>query len=296
MHVVVAGSSGLIGSALVAALREADHEVTRLVRRDPRAADERRWDPPAGSLPAGALDGVGAVVNLCGVGIGAKRWTDSYKREIRDSRLEPTELLAQSCVDARVPSLLNASAVGYYGDTGDRVVDETAPPGSGHLAELCRSWEAATAAASQGGVRVVLMRTGLVLSAKGGLMSRLRPIFRIGAGGRLGDGSQYMPWISLDDEIGAIRFLIEHPEVSGPVNLTGPAPVTNTEFTKQLGKAAHRPAVLPVPAFALKIALGEFAEEGALTGQRAAPAVLQDAGYAFEHPELRAALAVPGVT
>lgn len=283
MRVVVAGSSGLIGTALVAALRAHDHEVLRLVRRAPAGPDERRWDPAGGTLDPGALEGAGAVVNLCGVGIGDKRWTGAYKQAVRDSRMGPTDVLAREVAARGIPTLVNASAVGYYGDTGDHEVDESAPAGAGFLAEVCRDWEAATAPASEGGVRVATLRTGLVLSSAGGLLGRLKPLYSLALGGRLGSGRQYFPWISLTDEIAAIRFVVEHEDVSGPVNLTGPAPVTNTEFNRALGAALGRPAPWVVPGFAIKLLIGEFAEQGVLAGQRAIPAKLEAHGFTFTH-------------
>lgn len=292
MRVVIAGSAGLIGTTLVPLLRQAGHEVLRLVRRRPSAPDERGWDPPAGTLDEGALDGADAVVNLCGVNLGDKRWSGEFKQLLRDSRIVPTEVLAAAVAEHRVPVLVNAAGSNIYGDTGDHVVDETAPSGSGFLAELCRDWEAATAAARDGGARVVTLRTGPVLSPSGGLVGELRPFFALGLGGRLGDGRQYLSWISLDDAAGAICFLLEHEDVSGPVNVTGPAPVTNAEFTRAFGEALNRPAVLVVPGSALRIARGsELADQVALVGQRAVPAVLERHGYAFAHPTVGAALA-----
>ena len=205
--------------------------MTRLVRRRTDAGDERSWDPPGGRIDEGALAGAGAVVNLCGAGIGDKRWTEARKQVLRDSRTIPTEVLATAVARAGVPVMLNASAVGYYGDTGDRTVDETAPKGGGFLAGLCEEWEAATAPAVEAGSRVVLLRSGVVLAAQGGMLAQLVPMYSWLLGGRLGSGRQYMPWISLDDELAAIRFLLEQDSVSGPVNLTGPEPVTNSAFT-----------------------------------------------------------------
>ena len=288
MRVVVAGASGLIGTALVSTLHATGHKVSRLVRRPTCAADERQWDPAAGTIDDGALAGADAVVNLGGIGIGDKRWSGSYKQRVRDSRLEPTEVLAAAVQRDGVPSFLSASAVGYYGDTGSTEVTETTGPGQGFLAEVCTDWEAVTAAASS--ARVVLLRTGLVLSPSGGLLAKLKPLYSLGLGGRLGDGQQYYPWISLDDEVAAIVFLLEHPEVSGPVNLTGPAPVTNAEFNRALGAALHRPAPWVVPGFAIRTVIGEFGQEGVLAGQRAVPAVLKGAGYTFRHPTVDAAM------
>jgi uncharacterized protein (TIGR01777 family) len=289
--VAVAGSSGLIGSALVYGLRATDHRVIRIVRRAPSNADELFWNPDTGEFDAGALSDVDAVVNLCGVNIGERRWSGAFKQSLRDSRIAPTEVLAAAVVDAGVPTFVNASAVGYYGDTRNRITDETAPAGSGFLARLCVDWEAATGVAAADGARVVLLRSGLVLGPAGGLLARVRPLFALGLGARLGNGRQYMPWISLVDEVRAILFAIEHDDVSGPVNLTGPAPVTNAEFTAALGRSLHRPTPLMVPGFALRTVLGEFANEGLLGGQRAIPAALERAGFAFEHNTVGEALA-----
>jgi len=289
MRVMIAGSSGLIGTSLVPHLRHVGHEVLRLVRREPRAPDERRWDPPSGSVQDGALDGVDAVVNLCGVGIADRRWSGARKQLIKDSRVEPTEVLAGAVAAHGVSTLVNASGINYYGDTGDRQVDESAPLGSGFLAEVCHAWEAAAAPASANG-RVVLLRSGAVLSHSGGMLGKLRPLFRLGLGGRIGGGRQYMPWISLDDQVRAIAFLLEHPEVSGPANLVAPETVTNAQFTEALGRALGRPTPLPVPAIAVKAVMGEAAEELVLGGPRAMPGVLRAAGYAFRHPTLTEAL------
>jgi uncharacterized protein (TIGR01777 family) len=291
MRLVIAGSSGLIGTALVASLRKAGHEVIRLVRRKPGGADERRWDPPAGWIEPDALAGADVVVNLCGTGIADRRWTAERKQALKDSRNAPTEVLAGAVAEHGVGTLVNASAVGFYGDTGDAIVDETAPAGAGFLAALCQEWERATSAAAESGARVVRLRTGMVLSSHGGLLASIRPLFSLCLGGRLGDGHQYMPWISLADGVAAIRFAVEHDTLAGPVNVTGPAPVTNTEFTKALGDALHRPAPWAVPGFVLRIVLGELADEGALAGQRAVPRALERAGFQFRHASLRDALA-----
>jgi uncharacterized protein (TIGR01777 family) len=289
--IAIAGSSGLIGSALTSALRAADHRVVRIVRRAPSNADEVFWNPDAGEFDPNALQDVDAVVNLCGVNVGAKRWSGAFKQSLRDSRIGPTEVLSNAVVEAGVPALINASAVGFYGDTRGRVVEETAPPGGGFLAGLCEDWEAATEPAQQAGTRVVLLRTGLVLSPSGGMLSRIKPLFSLGLGARLGNGKQYMPWISLEDEVRALLFAIGHADIAGAVNLTGPAPVTNAEFTATLGRAVNRPTVLLVPGFALRTVLGEFAGEGLLGGQRAIPAALERAGFEFHHNTIREALA-----
>jgi uncharacterized protein (TIGR01777 family) len=294
LKVAVTGSSGLIGSRLVPTLVEDGHEVIRLVRRTPRRADEHRWDPQHRRIDPALLTDVDAVVHLAGVGVADHRWTAAHKRQVLESRVDGTATVSQALADAAAADptrdrvLLSGSAVGWYGDTGDRVVDESAPAGDDFLARVCVAWEAATAPAVEAGVRVATLRTGLVLGP-GGLLARMLPLFRLGLGGRLGSGRQYLPWISLTDEVDAIRFLLTAP-VSGPVNLSAPTPVTNAEFTAALGRVVHRPAVLPVPGLALWVVLGEFAQVGVLAGQRAVPGVLTDAGFQFTHRDLEAAL------
>lgn len=288
--VAIAGSSGLIGSALVTALRTADNTVLRIVRRAPANASELHWDPDGGELDAGALHGVDAVVNLCGVDVGRRRWSGSFKQSLRDSRITPTEVLSEAVADAGVGVLVNASAVGYYGDTRDQSVDETASAGTGFLAQLCADWEAAASPARNAGARVVLTRTGIVLASSGGAMRRLQPLFSAGLGARLGTGRQYMSWISLEDTVRALQCAIFDKRIVGPVNLTGPAPVTNAEFTAALGRALNRRTPLVAPRFAVRAALGEFADEALLTGQRAIPAVLEGAGFEFHHNTVGEAL------
>lgn len=291
MRVTVTGSSGLIGSALVQSLREDGHEVVRLIRREPSRPDEARWSPADGCVEAAALKGADAVVHLAGAGIGARPWTKAYKRRIRDSRVVGTRTISEAIAtaDRRPPVLVCGSAIGYYGDTGGREVDEKAPAGRGFLADLVRDWEAAATPAREAGVRVVHPRTGVVLSREGGMLGRTLPLFRLGLGLRLGDGGQWMSWISLADQVAALRFLIDH-EIAGPVNLTAPNPVTNETYTRALGRALNRPARLAVPAFALRAALREFAEEGPLISQRVVPLRLKEAGFRFAHPDLDAAL------
>ena len=281
--VAIAGSSGLIGSALTAALRAADHRVVRIVRRTPANSEELHWNPESGEFDADALTDVDAVVNLCGVNVGQRRWSGAFKQSLRDSRIAPTEVLSAAVADAGVETLINASAVGYYGNSKDRVVDENDRAGSGFLAQLCQDWEAATLPAQYEGTRVVLARTGVVLAPGGGALRRMRPLFSVGLGARLGSGRQYMSWISLEDEVRALLFAIAEPSVSGPVNLTGPAPVTNAEFTTAFGRAVNRPTPLMMPGFAVRAAFGEFADEGLLSGQRAIPTALERAGFQFHH-------------
>ena len=282
----------MVGSALVAHLRAADHEVLRLVRRSAAAPDERGWNPPAGRIDPGTFDGVDAVVNLCGNPQQARRWSGTYKQALRDSRIVPTEVLARAVAEHSVPALVNASGTNFYGDTGTRLVDEGAPPGtSGFLTRLARDWEAATSAAADGGARVVRLRTGPVLAPEGGMLRPLRLLFSLGLGGRLGSGRQWMSFISLEDHVRAIRFVLEHDEVTGPVNAVSPDPVSNAEFTRALGEALGRPTVVPAPAFGVRLVLGEVADELALVSIGAVPAVLGGAGFTFRLPRVREALA-----
>ncbi len=292
MDIAVTGASGLIGSALVPALRSGGHTVRTLVRRQPRDSSEISWDPASGTLDPAALAGVDAIVHLAGAGVGDHRWTNSYKRQILDSRVAGTTLLAGALadLDPRPRVLLSASGIGWYGNTGDHTVDESTPGGTGFLAEVSAAWEASTAAAANAGVRVCHLRTGVVLSPHGGALARQLPLFRFGLGGRLGSGRQWLSWISLDDEIAAISFLLTAETVRGPVNLTSPGPVTNAAFTRTLGTALHRPAFLAIPGVVLRIVLGGLADEGALVSQRVMPGVLTDAGYVFSHADLDSAL------
>jgi uncharacterized protein (TIGR01777 family) len=290
VKIAITGAGGLIGGALVPALENAGHVVVPVVRRAPRAG-EIGWDPTRRQLDPADLAGLDAVIHLAGAGIGDRRWSDSYKRALLDSRMDGTATLSEAIAqaDPRPSVLLSASAIGWYGDTGERPVDETDPAGSDFLAELCRHWEEATRPAEAAGVRVAHLRSGLVCAGNGGLLGRLLPLFRLGLGGRLGSGRQYWSWVSLADEIGAIRHVLDH-DVSGPVNLTGPEPVTNAEFTKVLGRVLGRLTLAAVPGIALRIAVGEFAEVGILTGQRVLPRVLEDSGYPFQHRTVEAAL------
>jgi uncharacterized protein len=290
MRIVIGGASGYLGRPLVQRLRESGHEVVRLVRREPAAPDEVAWRPNQEALDPAVVDGADAAINLAGVGVGDHRWNEEYKRLIRASRINSTETLARAVAAAQRPPrvLLNASAVGYYGDTGDGEVDEAAKPGSGYFPEVCQAWEAATAPAEEAGIRVAHLRTGLVLGPGGGLLGPMLPMFRLGLGGRLGNGRQWMPWISLADTLAATEFLLTA-DVTGAVNLTGPAPVRNRDFARTLGRVLRRPAVLPVPALALRLVIGEFGRE-TVASLRVLPAVLAGSGYRFEHPDLEAAL------
>jgi uncharacterized protein (TIGR01777 family) len=291
MRILMSGATGLIGTALGDSLTADGHTVIKLVRRQP-AAGEVIWNPAAGELDPKAFDGCDAVINLSGAGIGDKRWTDEYKRVLLSSRVATTELLATTMADLQhKPAVfLSGSAVGWYGDRGDERLDELSPPGDGFLSGLCEQWEAATMVAEKASIRTVHLRTGIVLSAHGGALKKQLPLFKLGLGGRFGSGHQWQSWISIDDEIGAIRHLLAA-DVSGAVNLTAPRPVTNIEFTATLGKVLHRPAVLPVPMVGPKLLLGsELAETLLLSSQRAVPTALLRSGYEFRHDTLEAAL------
>ncbi|MER6128428.1 TIGR01777 family oxidoreductase [Streptomyces sp. NPDC001795] len=296
MRVAISGSTGLIGSALTRSLLADGHRVVRLTRpatvSSPADGSEwAHWDPAGGRLDPAVLDGVDAVVHLAGAGVGDRRWSEAYKQEIRRSRLLGTQAIAQACAESATPprALVSASATGYYGDTGDRAVEESEPAGSDFLASVCVDWEAAAAPAERAGVRVVHPRTGLVVSAKGGAWGKLFPLFRLGLGGRLGSGDQYWPFISLPDHIAALRYAIDNEELCGPLNFTGPEPLTNREITRAMGRVLHRPTLAAVPAFALKAVLGEFAS-GVTGSCRAVPTGLLKAGFAFRQPTIEDAL------
>jgi uncharacterized protein len=291
LKVVVTGSSGFIGQPLVASLRGDGHDVVRLVRRNPQAPDEVRWDPPAGIVDTHALVGVEAVVNLAGTGIGDRRWTADRKREILRSRVDATSTIARAIarLDPAPRVLVSASAVGYYGDTGDRETDEAGPKGRSFASDVAEAWELAAEPARVAGIRVVHPRSGLVMGRGGGAWGRLVPLFRLALGGRLGSGRQYWSYLTLADEVRGLRFLIDS-DLAGPVNLTSPHPVTNAEMTAAMGRALHRPALLPAPVFALRAALGEFSSE-VLASLRVVPARLTVAGFAWEHPDLESAVA-----
>ena len=295
MRVAVTGSSGLIGTALVAALRVDGHEVIRLVRSGPPAQDALVWDPRAerGGLDPASLEGVTAVVHLAGAGIADKRWTEGYQAEIRNSRIQGTRALVRALAAMAAPPgvLLAGSAIGWYGDTGGREVTESDPAGRGFLPELVRDWEAAAGEAASAGTRVVTLRSGIVLSPGGGMLGRLLPLFRLGLGGRIGSGRQVMSWIGLSDWTAATRFLLDRADITGPVNMTTPNPVSNAEFTAALAAAVHRPAVMTVPVPALKLAVGGVSSD-ILSSARVLPRKLLDAGYQFQHPVIAGALAV----
>ncbi|MFB7663413.1 TIGR01777 family oxidoreductase [Kitasatospora sp. NPDC056138] len=297
MRIAVTGSTGLIGSALVRSLLADGHEVVRLVRHRARTGRQSDgtigvgWNPHLMQIDRAGLDGVEAVVNLAGAGVGDRRWTEDYRQEIRESRVLGTETVVAALVEAKQPPrvLVNASAVGYYGQTGDRVIDEDAPPGEDFLSQVCVEWEASARPAEDAGIRVAYARTGLVLSAKGGAGGRLFPLFRLGLGGRLGSGDQYWAVISLADEVAALRFLIDREDLSGPFNLTGPEPVTNRRLTEAMGRVLGRPTPFPVPEAALRLALGDMAVE-VVGSHRVLPKRLLDAGFRFQHRDVDSAV------
>lgn len=286
MKVGITGASGFLGSALTTGARAAGHDVVRFVRSPPGGPDERQWD--AASLAPDAVADLGAVVHLSGAGVGDHRWSAAYKREILDSRVRSTRAVAQAVAAAGVPVLLSASGIGYHGDSGDRLLDETGPRGDTFLAEVCVQWEAATDAADAT-ARVAHLRTGIVQSRHGGALKQQLPLFRAGLGAPLGSGRQWVSWISLHDHVAAVLHLLTA-DVRGPVNLVAPEPVTNRDYTKALGRALHRPTLpVGVPGPVLRAALGEFAGE-VLGGQRLVPAALEASGFRFAHPDLRSGL------
>ena len=292
-RVLVTGSSGLIGSALVAALEQSGHQVTALVRRPP-ARGQAEWNPDTGTIDVAAVAAADAIVHLAGVGVGDRRWSPDHKRNVLESRVKGTTLLTETI--ARLPEadrprvLVSGSAVGYYGDRGNEVLTEHSAPGAGFLADVAKRWESATAPAEEAGVRVVHLRTGIVLSAKGGAMGRIIPLFRLGLGGRLGTGRQYWSWISLPDEVGLILHALSVDAVRGAMNATGPEPVTVAELTRALARVLHRPAALRVPKAALGLVMGrQMAYEMVLSGQRALPAVALSTGYTFAHGDISSA-------
>lgn len=287
---LVAGATGLVGRALVEALRERGQTVRRLVRGKPSSPGDFRWDPDAGQIPDEAFAGVTAVVNLCGAGIADARWSDERRRLLRTSRVEPTRMLAEACQRHGVAVLVNASATGFYGDRGDEILDESSPSGGGFLADTCVAWEHALRIAEESGTRVAKARLGVVLSPKGGALEAMLPAFRLGLGGPLGSGSQWFPWIHLQDAVAAFVHLLDHPSARGPHLLVAPGEVRQKEFAAALGRALRRPALLPAPAFVLRLLLGEMAQELLLSSQRCHPTSLSGEGFAWRHPTVEAAL------
>lgn len=291
--VAITGSSGFIGSELAGLLRSEGLRVLG-ISRNPRAG-ELGWDPYAGRIDVAQLAGVDTVIHLAGAGVAEQRWTPERKTEIRRSRVEVTQFLSRALADLDPPpkTLLSGSAIGFYGSRGDEQLTESSPPGEGYFADLCRDWEAATAPAQAAGIRVAHLRTGIVLGEGGGALKKMLPPFKMGVGGRFGGGKQWMSWIALPDMLRAITFLMEHTQIAGPVNLVGPNPVTNAEFTRALNHALHRPGFLPVPEAAIRALFGEMGEATLLGSQRVLPARLQAAGFQFRHGVLAEAL--PGL-
>ncbi len=311
---LLSGASGILGSALGQALQQRGIGVMRLVRRAAQSPGELSWNPAANSTSGkaigietmGRLEGLDAAVHLSGANVSARRWDAAYKREMTESRVTSTRVLAEALARLKRPpkTLVTASAVGFYGDRGEEILDESSTPGVGYLAEMCVAWEAATRAAVESGIRVVHLRFGVVIGPQGGAMGRMMPVFRLGLGGRLGSGRQWMSWVSEADAVGIALFALglpgepgvmgvslDVPLLEGPVNVAAPVPVTNAEFTRELGRALHRPAVLPAAAFALRLAFGEMADEALLASTRVVPRRLLEAGYRFRHPTLAEALA-----
>ncbi len=292
MKILISGSSGLIGAALLPALAKRGHDVTRLVRAPGEGAGAVVWNPEAGELDLSRQQPFDAVIHLAGENIGAKRWTASRKIRLWDSRTKGTALLAETVAHmGALPSLfISASAIGYYGDRGDEVLTEDNKPGSGYLAELCQAWEAAAGPARKAGIRTVCVRTGMVLAKHGGALPRMLPLFKLGLGGKLGSGRQYMSWITLEEVVGAMLHILFEERLAGPVNLISPHPVTNSDFTRILAGVLHRPAIIPAPAWALRLATGEMADPLLLYSARVEPAKLLESNYSFQDPDLAGAL------
>lgn len=292
MKILIGGSHGLVGTALIKSLEAEGHEIFRLVRHAPTSKTEVEWSPDRYSIALARIEGFDAVVNLAGESIAEGRWTDEKKRRIRESRVKGTKLLGDALANLTVPpkTFVCASAIGYYGNRGDELLTETSAPGDDFLAKVCADWEEATALATEKGIRVMNARFGVILDTNGGALKKMLPPFRMGVGGRIGSGKQWMSWIALDDVIGGIKFALANESVKGPVNFVSPNPVTNAEFTKTLGKVLSRPTIFPIPAFAIKLMFGEMGEALLLGGQRVAPARLAGGGFEFSYAQLEAAL------
>ena len=290
MKILVAGASGLVGSALIPSLESDGAEINRLVRSSPKA-NEIEWHPNHGGIDATRLEGFDAIINLAGENIAEGRWTDEKKRKIRDSRVDGTHLLSEAIAKlATKPRVfLCASATGFYGDRDDEILDETSDSGGGFLANVCRDWEGATEPAAKAGVRVVNLRFGPILAREGGMLGKMLTPFKLGMGGKVGSGKQYMSWVAIDDVVGAIKLALPDESIHGPLNVVSPNPVTNEEFTKTLGEVLSRPTVMSIPAFAARLAFGEMADEMLLVSQRVAPKKLNEAGFRFEYPVLEVA-------
>ena len=293
MTILLSGASGMLGKAIALRLEGRGNRVLRLVRRRAEGADELSWDPAgAGIAEPQRLEGLTAAVHLSGANVASRRWTAAFKREMVESRVQSTRVLSETLAGLKQPPkvLATASAVGFYGDRGDEVLDEDSAAGDGYFPELCQAWENAARPAAEAGIRVVHPRFGMVLGRDGGAMKRLAPLFRLGLGGRLGSGRQWMSWIAEEDAAAAVVFVLENAALSGAVNVVSPEPVTNAAFTEELGRAVHRPAILPAPAFALRLAFGAMADEALLASERVLPRRLTEAGFAFAYPTLPQAL------
>ncbi len=292
MKILISGASGLVGKVLVERLKKDGHEVLRLVRQPSQEKDTVSWSPKKGVVDRSNVDGIEAVVHLAGESIANKRWSEDQKQEMQDSRLRGTLNLSQilESFQPRPHTLISASAVGFYGNRGDELLEENSGNGTGFLAGLCKQWEESTLTAEEAGIRVAHLRIGIILSQEGGALKKMLPPFKLGLGGRIGNGRQYMSWIHLDDVVEAILHILHHKEIKGPVNVVGPSPETNRDFTRALGAALGRPSLFPFPAFAAKLVLGELADELLLASTRVQPKVLLDSGFKFRHPTLAGAL------
>lgn len=292
MKILISGSHGLVGTALIKALETENHEISRLVRHAPNSRSEIEWSPDRYSIALARIEGFDAVVHLAGESIAEGRWTDEKKKRIRESRVKGTKLLGDALANLSNPprTLVSASAIGYYGNRGDELLTEGSAPGDDFLSEVCVAWEEATALATEKGIRAVNTRFGIILDANGGALAKMLPPFRMGIGGRIGSGKQWMSWIALDDVVGGIRFALTNETLRGPVNFVAPNPVTNSEFTKTLGKALSRPTIFPIPAFGVRLVFGEMADALLLSSQKVEPARLQAAGYQFQYSNLDDAL------
>ena len=292
MKILISGSHGLVGTALIKALEPDGHEIYHLVRHYPNSPSEIEWSPDRYSIALSLIEGFDAVVHLAGESIAEGRWTDEKKKRIRESRTRGTKLLADALANLTQPpkTLVSASAIGYYGDRDDELLTEESAPGNDFLSEVCVEWEQATSHATNMGIRVVNARFGIILDKEGGALKKMLPPFRMGIGGRIGSGKQWMSWISLDDVIGALKFALTNDSLTGPINFVAPNPVRNAEFTKTLGNVLSRPTIFPIPAFGVRFAFGEMADALLLSSQRVKPKRLKAAGYQFQHSDLRSAL------
>jgi uncharacterized protein len=292
MRILISGSHGLVGTALIKALKADGHEISRLVRHAPSREDEIEWNPDRYSIAISRIEGFDAVYHLAGESIASGRWDDEKKKKIRESRIQGTKLLSDALANLYQPpkTLISASAIGYYGNRGDELLIESSAPGNDFLADVCVEWEKATDHARDKGLRIVNTRFGIILDKEGGALAKMLTPFRMGIGGRIGDGKQWMSWIALDDVIKALQFVLANESINGPINFVAPNPVTNAEFTKTLGHALSRPTFFPIPAFGVRLAFGEMADALLLTSQRVSPAKLGEAGFQFQYPNLESAL------